>query len=55
MAFFIGDDMEVRDAYIYSRVSKESQAKEGEGLKRQIERAEKFIETENNINIGLTH
>lgn len=42
--------MEVRDAYIYSRVSKESQAKEGEGLKRQIERAEKFIETENKVN-----
>ncbi len=47
--------MEVRDAYIYSRVSKESQAKEGEGLKRQIERAEKFIETENNINTGYRY
>ncbi|MEZ9122053.1 recombinase family protein [Vibrio cyclitrophicus] len=47
--------MEVIDAYIYSRVSKESQAREGEGLRRQIERAEKFIETENKINTNYRY
>lgn len=41
--------MEIRKAYIYSRVSKGTQTK-GDGLRRQVESATKFVEMENASN-----
>ena len=41
--------METRKAYIYSRVSKGTQTK-GDGLRRQVESATKFVEMENATN-----
>lgn len=35
----------MKDAYIYTRVSKKSQESDGEGLDRQKQRAEEYINT----------